>query len=148
MVATLRKSGRSPIKLPDIPLNPTPRVLRQFSAAWLVIFIALAIRTLFRKHSLAAEILGVISLIGIVGLVRPALVRWLFVGASVIAFPVGWVVTQCVLAIMFYAVLTPIALVFRWRGRDELRLQPKPGEATFWVTRDAPPEPKRYLKQY
>lgn len=136
------------MNLSDLPLNPTPRVLRQFSAAWFVVLLALATRALVRKHPLAAEILGAVSLIGIVGLFRPTWVRWLFVGSSVIAFPIGWVVTQCVLAIMFYVVLTPLALIFRWRGRDELRLRPKSSETTFWVARDAPPEAKRYLKQY
>lgn len=146
-VATSR-GRRRPSVFADLPLNPTPRMLRQFSVAWFVFLLALATRAWLRKHPLAAEILAAISLAGVIGWFLPAWIRWLFVGATVIAFPIGWVVTQVVLAIMFYVVLTPIALIFRWRGRDELRLRPKADETTFWVTRGTPPEAKRYLKQY
>ena len=124
------------MKWSHLPLQPTPRVLRQFAGAWLGFFLALAAQQMFlRGRPTAAVVLGAIALIGLVGLWQPAAVRWLFLGATVAAFPIGWVMTQAVLAVMFYAVLTPLALVFRWRRRDELQLRPKPGQASFWVTR-------------
>ena len=133
----------------DLPLKPTPRVLRQFAAAWTVVFLALGLhQALVRGHPAAGLVLGAVSAIGLVGLFRPASVRWLFVGATVAAFPVGWLVTWLVLAIMFYLVLTPVALVFRWRGRDALQLRRKPGCASFWITRSDTPDAGRYLKQF
>ncbi len=132
-----------------LPLKPTPRVLRQFAAAWLVFFLALAAQQMFlRNRVTAAGVLGAIALIGLVGLVKPSAVRWLFVGATVAAFPIGWVMTQVVLAVMFYIVLTPLALVFRWRGRDELQLRHKPEQTGFWSTRRPEQDVKRYLKQF
>ena len=65
-----------------------------------------------------------------------------------LAFPIGWLVTQLMLAIMFYLVLTPVALVFRWRGRDELRLRSRPAPSSFWVERGEPPKAEKYLKQF
>ncbi len=133
----------------NLPLKPTPRVLRQFAAAWLVFFLAVAAQQMFlRSRATAAGVLGAIALIGLIGLVQPSAVRWLFVGATVAAFPVGWVMTQVVLAAMFYGVLTPLALVFRWRGRDELQLRPKPAQASFWITRHPERDVRRYLKQF
>src|SRR3954454_20090146 len=109
------------MKWTDLPLKPTDRVLRQFAVAWLIFFLALAARQYFaHHHHTAGIIVGAVSLIGIVGLIKPAAVRWLFVGATVAAFPIGWVVTHVVLAAMFYLVLTPMAVWFRLRGRDEL----------------------------
>lgn len=132
-----------------LPLKPTPRMLRQFAAAWLVFFLAGAAQQMFvRGHAAAAGALGAIALIGLVGLLKPSAIRWLFVGTSVAAFPVGRVMTQVVLAVMFYAVLTPVALVFRWRGRDELQLRQRPGRASFWVTRHPEQDVRRYLKQF
>jgi len=137
------------MKWTNLPLKPTPRVLRQFAAAWLVFFLAVAAQQMFlRSRATAAGVLGAIALIGLVGLVKPSAVRWLFVGATVAAFPFGWVVTQVVLAVMFYVVLTPLALVFRWRGRDELQLRPKPEQTSFWVTRHPERDVRRYLKQF
>ena len=132
-----------------LPLKPTPCVLRQFATAWLVFFLAAAAQQMFlRRHVTAAGVLGAIALIGLAGLAKPSVVRWLFVGATVAAFPIGWVMTQVVLAVMFYAVLTPLALVFRWRGRDELQLRHKPEQTSFWITRHPERDVRRYLKQF
>lgn len=133
----------------NLPLRPTPRVLRQFAAAWLVFLLAAAAQQMFLRHRVNdAAVLAVLALIGLAGLGKPSAVRWLFVTATVIAFPIGWVMTQVVLAVMFYAVLTPLALVFRWRGRDELQLRHKPKQPSFWMTRDPERDVKRYLKQF
>jgi hypothetical protein len=133
----------------DLPLKPTNRVLRQFAAAWTVVFLALGLhQALVRGHSTTGLVFSAVSVVGLVGLFRPASLRWLFVGATVAAFPVGWPVTRVVLAIMFYLVLTPVALVFRWRGRDALQLRRKSGCASFWTTRGDSPEAGRYLKQF
>jgi hypothetical protein len=137
------------MKWSDLPLNPTSRVLRQFAAAWLVFFLGAALhQALVRHHPGAGRVLGGIALIGVIGLLKPATVRWLFVVATMAAFPIGWVVTQVMLALMFYLILTPVALIFRWRGRDELQLRRKPGQSGFWITRDPPPDAGRYLKQF
>jgi hypothetical protein len=53
-----------------------------------------------------------------------------------------------VLGIMFYLILTPVALVFRWRGRDELQLKHKPDQSVFWVSRGEPPKAEEYFKQF
>jgi len=133
------------MKWSELPLHPTPRVLRQFSAAWLVFFLALALK---HHHSMAGHILAGVALIGVVGLAKPQVVRWLFVGATIAAFPIGWVVTSVVLLVMFYLVLTPLALVFRWRGRDELQLKRDSGRESFWQERPEASEPGRYLTQF
>jgi hypothetical protein len=133
----------------DLALKPSQRVLRQFAAAWLVLFVVLAIRQgLLRGHTTTGVVLGGVALVGAVGLVKPAAVRWLFVGATVAAFPIGWTVTQVMLAVMFYVVLTPLALVFRWSRRDALQLRRRSGGASFWTVRDDLPEAERYLKQF
>ena len=137
------------MKWSELPLNPTPRVLRQFAVAWLVVFLALALhQTLARHHQTAGCALGVISLIGIIGLAKPAAIRCLFIGATILTFPVGWAVTQVMLAVMFYLVLTPIGLWLRRRGRDELQRRPKPEQTSFWIPRGKPPAAGNYLKQY
>jgi hypothetical protein len=137
------------MKWSDLPLKPTARILRQFACAWLVLFAGLSLREgLLRHHTTACLALGALALPGCVGLLRPQAIRWLFIGATVAAFPIGWAVTQLMLAIMFYLLLTPLALVFRLKKRDELQLGRAPGRASFWTVRDKPPEPGRYLKQY
>ena len=133
------------MKWSELPFHPTPRVLRQFSAAWLVFFLTLALK---HHHSMAGYVLAGVALMGALGLVKPQAVRWLFVGATIAAFPIGWVVTYVVLLVMFYLVLTPLAFAFRWRGRDELQLKRQSGRESFWLERRETTEPGRYLTQF
>lgn len=133
--------------LSELPLNPTPRMLRQFAAAWLVCFLALACKFGLLHHSKAGFVLAIISLAGILGLFAPAALHWPFVVMTVAAYPIGWVVTLVVLALMFYCVLSPLALVFRWRKRDVLQLRDRKRE-TFWTKREEQPPPEKYLKQF
>jgi Saxitoxin biosynthesis operon protein SxtJ len=136
------------MKLSELPLDPTPRALRQFAAAWLVIFSIVAVRAFIRGHHLESYILDAIALMGLVGWLKPMSIRWLFVSATIVAFPIGWVMTHLMLAIMFYLVLTPIAFLFRWRGRDELQLKHKPKRDSYWIERGEQTAPEKYLKQF
>lgn len=133
----------------DLPLKPTPRMLRQFSGAWLVVFAGLAgQRALLRHQPGAALVLGALAVLGLVGLVRPALIRWPFIGATVITFPIGWVLSQLVLLFMFLLVITPVARFLRFRGRDILQLKRPPDNVSLWKQRPEQTEPGRYLKQF
>lgn len=131
----------------DIPFRPTQRTLRQFAAVWLLFFLAWAYRA--RAHPALGIGLAIMAVVvGCAGLVRPGLVRWIFVGWMVLAFPIGWIVSQVMLLMLFYVVLTPAAVLFRLRGRDLLRRKPNPGCATFWLPKETPADVKSYFRQY
>jgi hypothetical protein len=138
------------MKWSDLPINPTTKVLRQFAAAWLVFFLALGGVQCWSKSrpqlGLALAIMAVV--IGVAGLLRPALVRWIFVSWMVLAFPIGWLVSQVVLLLMYYGVLSPVAVFMRLRGRDVLNRKPAPERTTFWATKEAPHDVRSYFKQY
>ena len=59
--------------------------------------------------------------VGLAGLTRPEWMRSIYVGWMVLAFPIGWTVSQVMLALMFFGLFTPIGLVFRLIGRDPLQ---------------------------
>jgi hypothetical protein len=122
-------------------------MLRQFAGAWLVFFTALALKAGVLRSTKVGWLLAGLALIGGMGLVAPRSVRALFVVASAVAFPIGWLVSQLVLALMFFGVLTPLALWFRLRRRDPLQLR-KRSAPTFWIDRGPPLPPERYLKQF
>jgi len=134
----------------DLPTNPSQKVLRQFSAAWLVFFLAVGARQYFRRgHHEVGIILGVIAiLIGGLGLVKPVAVRRLFVACTVLAFPIGWVISQIMLALMFYGLVTPIAFIFKVQGRDLLARKPATDRATFWMPKKMPTDVSSYFRQY
>src|SRR4051812_131040 len=112
----------------SLPLNPSLRTLRQFAAAWLVFFAGLGAHQYVAKGNPSAGLaLGLMALlVGMPGLIRPGILRWVFVTWMVLAFPIGWLISNLILAVMFYGLITPMALVFKMRGRDALNRKPEP----------------------
>ncbi len=76
------------------------------------------------------------------------LVKPFYVGLMLLTFPIGWIVSNLVLAAVFYLVLTPIGLVFHLFGRDPLERKAGATGNTCWVRRPPPATPKRYFKQF
>jgi hypothetical protein len=138
------------MKWSDLPLEPGPRALRQFAAAWLVFFLALGAQQYFVRdhHRIGSALAAMAVIFGVLGLIRPFAIRWLFVVWLVMAFPIGWVISQVMLAIMFYVLITPIAVLFRLRGRDVLARKPAPEQATFWLPKEIPQDIRSYFRQY
>jgi hypothetical protein len=129
---------------------PSTTNVRQFAGGWLVFFSALgAHQYLARGHHRLGLVLMVTALvIGIPGLIRPPAIRWLFVTWMLAAFPIGWVVSQIMMALMFYGLVTPVAFIFRLRGRDLLQRKPAPNRSSFWTPKQTPRDIRSYFRQY
>ncbi len=134
----------------DVPRNPSPTMLRQFAALWLVVFLAMSAWEIFvRERSSVGLALAVLALtVGPLGLANSRLIRPIFVGWMVLAFPIGWTVSLVLLALVYYGVVTPVGLLLRLAGHDPLRLRRDPGLATYWVTKPAVSDVRRYFRRY
>jgi saxitoxin biosynthesis operon SxtJ-like protein len=134
----------------DIDLHPTNRILRQFAAAWLIVLGALgANQWLLRDNSRGGiALLGVAVVVGGIGLLRPQSLRWVFIVLTIAAFPLGWVVSQVMLLVLFALVVTPVALLFKITGRDRLSRRRTPERPTYWKPKTAIHDVRRYLRQY
>lgn len=137
------------IELQD-PRAATAHMLRQFAALWLVIFGGWA-GVAAIGHGAAARGLALAALaltVGVPGLVRPEAIRPLFVAAMGLAQPIGWLVSQALVAFLFYGIVTPLGVAFRALGRDTLGRRPHPADPSYWVPRAAPVDVRRYLRQF
>jgi hypothetical protein len=134
----------------DIPFRPSDKTLRQFVALWLLSFAGLACwHGIVRENTVIAWVLaGAALLVGIVGAVKPPLVRPIFVGWMILAFPIGWLISRIVLGLAFYAVFTPVALVFRLSGRDALLRRFRPEARTYWSAKPTPADVRSYFRQF
>ena len=126
------------------------RTLRQFAGAWLVFFLAFGVHQyLARGHRpLGLAFMGLAVVIGALGQIKPGAVRWLFVGWMALAFPIGWLISLLMLLLMFYGIITPVALLFRTRGRDLLSRKPAPSRPSFWIPKVTPLDVRSYFRQY
>ena len=60
---------------------------------------------------------------------------------------IGMIVSPIVLGLMFFVMFTPIALLMRLFGRDELRLKFKK-KNTHWIKRDTPLQADSFKYQF
>lgn len=59
------------------------------------------------------------------------------------------VVNPIVMSLLFFLVVTPIALLMRIFGKRPLQLKPDPDAPTYWIPRDPPgPEPESMKQQF
>jgi hypothetical protein len=134
----------------DIPFKPDRKTLRQFAGLWLFFFGGMAIwQSLVRGRTNLGLSLGCLALVvGVAGLIRPDWVRLIYVGWMVLAFPIGWTVSQVMLLLMYCGLFVPIGLVFRLIGRDSLHRARRPGVESYWIPKPAPADVKNYFKQF
>ena len=137
------------MRFPEIPMTPSRKNLRLFAAAWLVLFIALSWKHYFKQGHPAAGItfLCLALFAGIPGLLYPPAIRWLFVGATIVTFPIGWVVSQVMLGILYFCILTPAAILLRIKGRDLLGKK-RAERPSFWTPKGMPNDVRSYFRQY
>ena len=134
-----------------IPLNTNPSrsQLLQFGVAWCASFGGAAALAAWRGSPALAWPLGAIAtILPLVGSVFPSVLRVLFVALSVVTFPIGFAVSQVILAVVYFLVLTPIGLVLRWLKPGFFSTAPEKSLPTYWRSRSAPRPAADYFKTY
>ena len=140
----------------DLNLHPTNKVLRQFGLLAFLVFAALSVAALQGilvfawvgepvRIPLAIVLVAIAVCSAVASAAHPAANRPLFVVLSVIAWPIGTTVSFLILVLLFFGVVTPVALGFRLIKRDPLKRVLEPNRPTYWET----PTPQAdYFKQF
>lgn len=133
----------------DVVTRPSPNVLRQFAVLCLVVFGILAGLGLWRGQGITIGVAIAIAAIavGVVGVVQPTAIRWIYSGWMIAVFPIGWTISRLMLAALFYLVFTPVALVFRLVRRDALHLRRQDAQS-HWTPKDAAASANQYFRQF
>jgi hypothetical protein len=74
---------------------------------------------------------------------RPLYVVWYGLACSI-----GIVVSNVLLALLYFLAFTPYGLVMKAIGRDRLGMKPAPGATTFWQKCGPMPPKASYLRQF
>ena len=144
----------------EIQLDPDEKTLRQFGFIALVGMGLIAALAWFEwlifsggwlggaRESVALGFAGVGGVAAVLSLVYPRANKPLFIGLSVAAFPIGWVLSHVIMAILFFGIITPIGLVMRAIGRDPLDNRYADGAQTYWSPCRANRPSETYFKQF
>ncbi|RLS78763.1 MAG: hypothetical protein DWI00_03260 [Planctomycetota bacterium] len=130
-----------------INTNPSQRQLRQFGLLC-VVLLPLITWVWGASGSIIQATAMIGAGLGLLGIFAPKLLKPVFIGLVLVSFPIGLIVGELVLLMIFVGVFLPMALLFRIMGRDALQRRMSVQSETFWVPRNAPANVRRYFQQY
>lgn len=116
----------------SVDWHPDDKKVKQFSVVCLILCVVIAY-FMFRSDATASAY--IVAIIGIscllVGGFRPSWFRPVYYVLSAMLFPLGWVLSNLMLVMVFFVLITPLAMVFKLMGRDALTLS-KPRVSSYW----------------
>ena len=143
----------------DIDFRPDHRKLRQFGFIALVGFGLLALLA-WKEWAIFSFGLGSwrLPLVQIFGglagislffsLVFPRANLPLYVGLTIVALPIGFVLSYVIMGTIFYLIIAPIGIVMRLFGKDPMNRHFEPAAGTYWVDARPPRPAEDYFKQF
>ena len=121
---------------------------KKFGRFFSTVFLLLTIYLYFAGYVTFLVVSIILFLLtAIITLIKPSLLSpfnrfWMSIG-----FIIGRVVSPIVLGIIFFLVFSPIAIIMRLFGRDELNLKSKNAD-TFWKNRTDKIKPESFKNQF
>jgi hypothetical protein len=139
----------------DINWSPTRRELRWF-AGLLIVFCGIVAWVTNEPPAAGGSAISPLSIviaatgtvIGLLGLALPEFIRYVYVGWMLAVSPIAFVVSNLIVAAVFYLVVVPIGFAMKFSGRDALSLTPRRDVSTHWVRKKMPNDARRYFRQY
>lgn len=126
--------------------HPTHRQLRQFG-----VLCAIAIPCVAWLWSLSAMWFVSVSMAGLLLALLswwlPATVAPLFIGVMLITLPIGLVLSEIVLLLVYALVFVPMGIVFRSLGRDRLQRRIDRSRNSYWEAKLQPRSLASYYRQ-
>ena len=135
--------------MPPIDNNPS-RTQLLIQAAMLPVALALLGALRWHAGSLRTAVglwLAAILVAGL-ALALPRVRRWIYLGSSYIAYPVGWAASRLALGIVYFLVATPIAIALRAARRDLLQQRFDKAAKSYWIARQPSRDIMRYFRQF
>ncbi len=126
--------------------KPTQRQLRQFG-----LLSALALPALAWLWSLGSVWISGLALVGTViatlAWCLPVVVKPIFVGLMLVAWPIGWVLSELILLLVYALLFVPMGCVFRCLGRDSLHRKFDRQRESYWEPKSQPRSVASYYRQ-
>ncbi|MGE4071214.1 MAG: SxtJ family membrane protein [Lysobacterales bacterium] len=118
---------------------------------WLMAAVA-ALVTLWawhHQHPTLPWALGASLILALLATVAPQLLQPLNRAWMALGHLLGRIVSPIIMALIYFGVVTPIALIARARGVDPMRRRFDPSAQSYWIAREPPgPDPKTMERQY
>lgn len=114
-------------------LKTGPRELRKFGLLVGGVFALLGVILLLRHRPAAPDCLIAGALLILPGLVFPRILKFVYIAWMSLAIVLGFVVSNILLVVFFFLIVTPIGLVARCLGNDFLSLKMNRPAPSYWL---------------
>ncbi len=85
---------------------------------------------------------------GLFALIYPKANLPVYVGLTVVTYPIGFVLSYVILGALFFGLITPTGLVMRLLRRDPLERTFDPNASTYWKDCRPPRDKSSYFRQF
>jgi hypothetical protein len=130
--------------------NPSRRELRQFAALWLpllTVVIALIVYAATKTVNVPIGLVAGGVIVGAIGVAKPAFIHPVYLLWMYATYPIGWVISHVILAVIFFGIFTPVAFVMKLVGYDPMRRRLDAARSD-WVPVGPAEEKRKYFKQF
>lgn len=133
--------------LVEFNADPTDRQLKQFGG---VCVLALPLVAWLWTGSSGTVLVaaGAGAVLCAIGMVAPGILKPVFVGLTILTIPIGMLVGELALLLIYFGVFLPLGLVFRITGRDSMQRKPASDAETYWEQRTPVKDARRYYQQW
>ena len=114
-----------------------------------IFFAILCALGIWAQKRFTVYLFGSLSILGIGFMLAPVQLAPAYRAWLKIAHLLGRAINTLILALIYYLVITPAALIKRAIGGKPLPLKPDATASSYWVSKPEPAQPKeRFLKRY
>jgi hypothetical protein len=143
------------VNITDLPFfkhikwRPDARELRRFAVAMLIGFSLLGLFSVWRAGEIttASIVLWGIGVFLAVAAFVPRLGRLAYLGVYLPTSVIGYVVSQVILTLMFFLVITPLGIILRLMRKDVLQ-QRRQRQKTHWTLVKSSRTDDSYYRQF
>jgi hypothetical protein len=134
------------MKLIEFNWSPSDRQLRQFGVV--CIFVLPAFGWIWGVSTLGILILALLGItLAVSAFAQPNFVKPAFLTLMLVTSPIGIVLGELSMVLIYFVLFLPLSLAFRIMGRDALQLD-RPNSATsYWQKKKQPTSVSSYYRQ-
>jgi len=131
----------------ELNWHPTSRQLRQFGGLCLVL-LPLVAWFWSASQPVVIALAGIGLLIFMTAWLHPKAISPLFVGLMLVTVPIGVVLGELAMLLIYLLVFLPIGIGFRLLRRDRLQLKLDRAAASYWQPKRPPRSVASYYRQF
>lgn len=121
---------------------------RNFGLVMGVFFVAVGVLPLVHGGGLRPWALILAGAVIVCAIVQPVWLRPLNYVWHKLGLALHVIINPLIMAVIFYAAITPMGVLVRLFGKDLLRLKWEPKATSYWIPREPGPTPESMTKQF